>query len=223
MAVTARRFARSVDGVDGCADGRFFRNGRSVGLRDWRAVARRPGPAPKSADVIALTGNRGKLSAAEIEARRAAEIKATPLRSDPPEGLSTHARTAWKELAPELERLKLLTVLDSPSFFLACESYAIARSALEAMRPRRRDGEIDQRAKNTLALIEVDHAHGGQTRKVPAATVFFQASREFRSWCAEFGITPSSRLKLRPAAGATPAGGGSSDGEGEGPGFEFGY
>ena len=178
-------------------------------------MGRRPGPAPKSADVIDLTGNRGKLSAAEI--------KATPLRSDPPEGLSTHARTAWKELAPELERLKLLTVLDSPSFFLACESYAIARSALEAMRPRRRDGEIDQRAKNTLALIEVDHAHGGQTRKVPAATVFFQASREFRSWCAEFGITPSSRLKLRPAAGATPAGGGSSDGEGEGPGFEFGY
>lgn len=184
-------------------------------------MAKRPGPAPQSADVIEMSGNRGKLSAAEIEARREAEIKATPLRSEPPAGLSKYALEAWKELEPELQRLKLLSVLDSPSFFLACESYAIARAALEAMRPRRKDGEIDKRAPNTLALIEVDHAHGGQTRKVPAVTVFFQASREFRSWCAEFGISPSSRLKLRPAAGTVPAGGGSGDGEGAG--FEFGY
>lgn len=174
-------------------------------------MPRRPGPAPHSAEVIELGGNRSKLSAEEIEARRAREVKARPLRPDPPKTLSPFARECWEAHAPELESLGLLTVLDRGSFEMACEAYALAREALEAMRPRRADGQADSRT-HRREVIDVDKGHAGNLKKHPAFSVWNMAQNAYRAWCAEFGLTPSARMNLRPAsAGAIGAAGGDRD------------
>ena len=113
-------------------------------------------------------------------------------------------------LAPELEALGLLSVLDGPGFRLACETYALALYALEEMRAKKADETVDAR-KKSLAVLEVDRVHGGQRRKTPAFAVYAQASREFRAWCVEFGLTPSARVSLRPGAHGAPEGSGRED------------
>lgn len=169
-------------------------------------MPRRPGPAPTSADVIELRGNRAKLSEKELEERRANEIKARPLRKGPPADLSPYALECWRELAPELEKLGLLSALDSPGFRLACEAHALARYALEEMRPKKADGTVDERTKRR-EVLERDRVHGQMLKRHPAILIFQAATTEFRQWCVEFGLSPSARASLRPAAGGRPGSG----------------
>jgi P27 family predicted phage terminase small subunit len=172
-------------------------------------MGRKPGPTPFTAEVIEITGNRGKLSAEEIEERRAKEVKARPLAPKMPTHLSPYARDCWERHAPELEHLGLLTSLDAGSFEMACEAYALARHALEEMRPRRADGEPDART-NRREVLDVDRVHGGMLRKHPAFSVWNMAQNSYKAWCIEFGMTPSSRVSLRPGR----AGGLVDDGNG---------
>lgn len=187
-------------------------------------MPRPKGRAPKSADVIALEGNRGHLSEAEIKARAAAEAatKPAPVRPKKPAWLSTYAAEAWDAHARELERLALLTKIDAGAFALAMESYALARQALEDLRPRTKTGAVDQRTKK-LTTTEVDRVHGGMLKKHPSVAVYLQASGDYRRWCVEFGLTPSARLGLRPArGGGAPAGSGGEEGD-DGDAFDLGY
>lgn len=175
------------------------------------SVGRKPGPKPHSADVIEIGGNRSKLSKEEIERRREAEVRARPLHLDPPAHLSPFARECWERHAPELESLGLLTVLDAGSFEMTCEAYALARQALEEMRPRKADGTADQRT-HRREVIDVDKGHAGNLRKHPAFSVWNMAQNSYLAWCREFGLTPSARVSLRPGAGAgTPGAAGESD------------
>lgn len=162
-------------------------------------MPRRPGPKPHSADVIELGGNRSKLSAEEIERRRAEEVKPRPLRPEPPEWLSPFALECWQMHAPELEHLGLLTRLDAGAFVLACEAYGLAREALEELRVKKADGTPDQRTKRRT-VVDVDRVHGGMLKKHPAFSVFTQSSNLYLRFCGEFGLTPSSRVSLRPGA-----------------------
>lgn len=173
-------------------------------------MPRRPGPVPYRAEVIDLHGNASKLSREEIERRRASEVKARPMSARAPADLSPHARECWQTHAPELVKLGLLSVLDSGAFRLACESYALALYALESMRPTRADGEPDGRTTR-LSPIDVDRVHGGQPRKHPGFSVFNMAQNAYRGWCVEFGLTPSSRVGLRPGA-MLPAGSDGAEG-----------
>lgn len=168
-------------------------------------VPRTPGPPKMPANVIRMRGNRSELTEAELVEREAEEVKARPLRPQAPADLSPHARECWKRLAPELERLGMLTVLDGESFRLACETYALAVYSLEAMRPRKADGSPDARVK-TPEVLQVDRVHGGQLKRHSAFATYMQASREFRAWCVEFGLSPSARASLRPGANRPPAG-----------------
>jgi P27 family predicted phage terminase small subunit len=183
-------------------------------------VAKKPGPAPQSAEVVKLHGNRAHLTKAEIEARVAAEAatpKPKPIRaSDAPSDLSIYARECWQMHAPELDELGLLSVLDRGSFRLACECYAIARSALDEMRFRKADGTPDERKKGLQTIVQ-DTNHGTM-RRHPALIVFGQFAASYRQWCSEFGLTPSARLSIRPAAGVHRP----SPEEGEGDGEFFG-
>lgn len=185
-------------------------------------MPRRPGPTPHTADVVRLHGNRSKLTDEEIAEREAAEVKARPLRRGMPKDLSPYAEECWRELAPELEHLGLLSVLDGPGFRLACETYALARYALDELRARKADGTVDGRTKRR-SVIEVDVAHGGNLRRHPAIMVYSQAAKEFRQWCVEFGLSPSARVSLRPGA-MGPGRRGHEEGEGDdGAGFDFGF
>lgn len=158
----------------------------------------KPGPPRQSADVIELHGNASKLSKDEIEKRRAEEVRAAPLRGlKPPDDLRGSARACWKLHAPELERLGLLSKLDVGTFRLACEAYGMAVDAVAAMRPRKSDGTPDKRRAD-LELVIVDTAHGNRLAKHPAFSIFNMAANTYRSYCIELGLSPSSRVSLRP-------------------------
>lgn len=162
-------------------------------------AGRKPGPTPHSAEVIELHGNPSKLSKQEISDRRAREVKPRPIAPKVPPDLHPYARECWEQHARELQALGLLTVLDSASFRLLCEWYAIALEALEALRRRKRDGTVDQRTRR-YDVIQADPSHSGVLRRHPALLVLKQATAEYRGLCREFGLTPSSRVGLRPAA-----------------------
>src|SRR3989304_3311411 len=77
----------------------------------------RRGPAAKPASLRLLEGNPGKRPIREGP-------KPRPLRPTCPSWLSPQAKAEWRRLAPELERLGLLTHLDRAAFAAYCQSFA---------------------------------------------------------------------------------------------------
>lgn len=174
-------------------------------------MPRRPGPTPMSADVIELRGNASKLSREELEERRESTPRPQPVRAaTPPADLSPYARECWQLHAPELDALGLLSVLDRGSFRLACETYALAREALDEMRPKKADGTPDERTHRREVIV-ADKVHGGIKRH-PAFLIYDTSQRAYLRWCVEFGLTPSARIGIRPAAGGRPVPGDEGDG-----------
>lgn len=86
----------------------------------------------------------------------------------------------WRRLADDLIDLGIMTDVDVPAFVLMAEHYGIARNAAT---------EIAEQGMTT------QDEHGMQ-RKHPLLQVFRDSSAAFRSYAAEFGMTPSSRSRL---------------------------
>jgi P27 family predicted phage terminase small subunit len=135
----------------------------------------KPGPLPKPTALKLIEGNPGKRPVPKGEPR--------PLEVAPelPTWLPGRARDAWIELAPELERLGLLTAIDGPAFAAACITWGMAREAAEEIR-------ID-------GVTDFDE-HNGRLRKHPATQVLRDNLAAYRQWCAEFGLTPAARARL---------------------------
>ena len=126
------------------------------------------GRKPKPVALKLIEGNRGK--------RR---IPKTPMPPPellaPPAGMCAPARKEWDRVAPQLDRLGLLTGLDRAALHAYCEAYA-RRCAAE--RHVHSKGIMVGRVKN------------------PAAQIIRDASMEMRAWCSEFGMTPSARARM---------------------------
>ncbi len=104
--------------------------------------------------------------------------QATNLRA--PSWLPEYGKTLWKQLAPELQRLGLLTELDITSFAALCCCYARARQAAEILE---RDGDISVNER-------------GLARKHPANQIYRHNWNNFRQLAIEFGLAPSARTRL---------------------------
>lgn len=157
-------------------------------------MPKKPGPKPAPSNVVALRGG----SQADVDRRAAEEVKPHPVSPKRPGDLSPLERECWDQHAPELDRLGLLTVIDAAAFRMACQAYALAIAAWQSMRERKADGSIDNR-KKSIEVVTPDTAHGG-LRRHPGFLVWKQAQDAYRAWCSEFGLTPSSRVGLRPGA-----------------------
>lgn len=96
-----------------------------------------------------------------------------------PEGLSDYASSMWDHLVEHLEELDLLKELDSAALEMACETYDRWRTAR------------DERLARGL-LTTTSQGVG----VAPWVRVEEAAGKEFRSWCAEFGLTPAAEMKL---------------------------
>lgn len=113
-----------------------------------------------------------------------------PFRRIPPERpdyLSPLAADLWDLIVAELPRLGLLKELDGPSLEMLCETYARWRTCI-AMRQ-----DAEKRAPLTGGII----AKGSQGFSVaPWVAAETQASKEFRGWCSEYGLTPSAEMRV---------------------------
>ena len=97
-----------------------------------------------------------------------------------PQWLTEDARAEWRRLAPELDRLALLTIVDGTFFASYCQAYADMR-----------------RARRVLAKKGWTYkTPTGYLRNRPEVQVYHRAIALVASLGAHFGLSPASRTGL---------------------------
>lgn len=137
------------------------------------------GRKPKPTALKVLEGNPGKRPLNEFEPQPSKEIPECP------EWLSPEAKEEWNRIAPELNRLGILTYVDMAALAGYCESWAQYQRAIKYM----------QENGDTWASYNED----GSVRylqQVPHVSMANNALRNVLSFASEFGLTPSSRSKI---------------------------
>lgn len=107
-------------------------------------------------------------------------VRALPQK---PFDLEGDASDAWDLIVGELGRVELLKPVDAMALEMACEAYARWK---DAVRKRRLMGSL---GKNSQGVV-----------RAPWVAIEAEASKEYRAWCAEFGLTPSAENKVGSAS-----------------------
>jgi len=126
------------------------------------------------------------------------EPKPAPIAPKCPPFLSKDAKKEWKRVAPQLEKLGLLTQIDMVALAGYCQSYARWKEAEEFLNDfgttytlweRNDDGSIktDVHGKPIMRYIQ----------QFPQVSIANKAMQQIRAFCAEFGMTPSSRGRIQ--------------------------
>ena len=105
-----------------------------------------------------------------------------------------YASRLWDLVTRDLTSLNLLKEMDGTALEMGCETYARWRAA------------VDKRRKHGIITQSAHQGRDGVTAWVAAPWVGIEerASKDFRSWCSEFGLTPAAEMKLaKEAAGET--------------------
>ncbi len=132
------------------------------------------GRKPKPTAIKKLAGNPGKRRLNELEP------KPGPTDAKMPRGvLPKYGQKLWRELAPKMIELGVLTDVDLAAFEMMCIHYALARQALD---------EVN--------LIGLTIEEEGKTKKNPAMQAFRENSQAYKALLVEFGLTPSSRSRI---------------------------
>mgnify|MGYP001218941528 CR=1 FL=1 len=134
------------------------------------------GRKPKPSVIHKLHGNPSKL---DLAAREAAEVKPDPTIPTCPDWLDGKARSEWRRVCPELARLGLLTKVDRAALAGYCDAYA------ELMR-----------ARQVIILEGQTYRYRGRITARPEVKIAQAARLQVKAFCAEFGLTPSSRARM---------------------------
>src|SRR5262245_43459431 len=97
-----------------------------------------------------------------------------------PSWLKGYALRVWKRLAPELNRIALLTVADRAAFAMDCQADA---------------GVAAERKDIDLPGLVVKGPPGDLVRN-PAVVIEHRAMEQVRTFAAQFGLTPASRAGI---------------------------
>jgi len=135
------------------------------------------GPKPKPTKLKKLEGVR----ADRINEN---EPEPGPGKVTCPRFLSKEAKAEWRRIAPELNRLGLLTPIDRAAFAAYCQSY----------------GRWVQTERLLLEKGVIAKGAKGQVIASPLLWISTSASKMMLKFGIEFGLTPSSRSRLVGAA-----------------------
>jgi phage terminase, small subunit, putative, P27 family len=120
----------------------------------------------------------------------------------PPSWLNSHGKRRWWDLAEELVRNGLLTVVDIPALEMTCDIYGQYRDLHDAIyKPI--DPDTGKRTKRTLA----QYMAGRNSQTIPEYTAMRNLLAAYKSYLAEFGLTPVSRNRVnipKPERAADP-------------------
>jgi P27 family predicted phage terminase small subunit len=97
-----------------------------------------------------------------------------------PAWLNPRAKTVWKNLAPQLELIGLLTDIDGQAFAVYCQSYA----------------ELVEAEKELLKNGKTQTTKDGFVRKSPWLSVRDEAHKRMMQIGSQFGFTPASRTRI---------------------------
>ncbi|MGE5553308.1 MAG: phage terminase small subunit P27 family [Betaproteobacteria bacterium] len=138
------------------------------------------GRKPKPSHLKVIAGNPGKRAVNEEEP------KPQPVPPKCPSWLPPAGKRKWKELAPKLDKLGLLTEVDGEAFAMLCLHWA---NGIEAAKILRRDGLLVTRKR-------------GGVVKNPANQILRENSAAFRAYAALFGLSPADRGRIHVPEGA---------------------
>lgn len=136
------------------------------------------GRKPKPTELAKLQGNPGHRPLNQGQPKPKTPVKKA-------RGMQPLARKFWDDYGPELERLEILTGVDSAAFRLMAEHYGFAVRAAK---------ELNEGG------LTVETSEG--VKKNPVAQIFKDNSLAFKNFAAEFGMTPSARTRLKMPAEA---------------------
>jgi P27 family predicted phage terminase small subunit len=136
------------------------------------------GPAPRPAALKLLEGRgHGRDSGGR-------EVKAIPgfkrIPPTKPADLAPDAEALWDLVIDEFTRLNLLKQLDGAALEITCATYA-------------RWKEADRKCREEGTEIQ---GEGGWLKRAPWLLTAESASKEFRAYLAEFGLSPSAEGRL---------------------------
>ena len=96
-----------------------------------------------------------------------------------PSDLSPVASAMWDAIVAELDQAQLLKPLDAYALAVGCETFARWHTA----KTQRLQAGVLAKTSQGVGVS-------------PLVRVEVEASRDFRAWCAEFGLTPAAEVKL---------------------------
>ncbi len=137
------------------------------------------GRKPKPTAIKELAGNPGKRPLNKAEPQPGDADIRVPKGRLPKEG-----RELWHVLAPQLAELGVLKATDLPALEVLCLHYAMVRRAWK----------IVEREGVTAESVSVA---GTTVKKHPAASVLRENAMAFKGFLTEFGLTPSSRVRIK--------------------------
>ncbi len=110
----------------------------------------------------------------------------------PPSWMNTEGKKVWKRLAPQLERLGLLTVADIESFTAACQSFGLWVECERYF--RKKDPKTGQRVGRTYEYTN----RAGETNTIvrPEMKIAQNALTQWRGFVSEFGVSPAARTHI---------------------------
>jgi len=117
-----------------------------------------------------------------LKSCRVNKAEPMPKRGRPvcPAWLDDEAKKKWRKLVPELDRLRLLTVVDGDVLAAYCQAWAEFKWATEVMQKEGRTG-----TRGT-----------GGSAPHPAVAMQRSAWKAIKEFASLFGLDPSSRTKL---------------------------
>jgi P27 family predicted phage terminase small subunit len=133
------------------------------------------GRKPTPTTLKLLRGNPGK------RALNLNEPQLKPELPEPPDFLQGGALDEWNRIAPPLHQAGLLTALDAEALAFGCQSYATFVEAVENIRI---SGTVIKSSK-------------GQPMVSPYVKVANAAWQQWMKMLPEFGMTPSSRSRVK--------------------------
>jgi len=137
----------------------------------------RRGPAPKPTAQKELEGNPGHRPLGKETEPQPAKLDGQP---PAPKHIKGFARLEWDRAVPELYELGLLTKIDMGAIEGLCLAYGIAMKAL---------AEIEKYG----VMVKSEYGR----RPNPALKIHKENWTQYLRFCQEFGLTPSSRTRVR--------------------------
>lgn len=136
------------------------------------------GRRPKPTALKKLAGNPGK------RPLNNAEPKYPPVSSHAPRFLDAEGRRMWRKMLNELSAARVLTRVDEAMLAVFCQTWATYVSAVKRLRE---EGDIIVTEK-------------GSVYKHPLVMIRDTAADQLRKFAVEFGLTPSSRSRIKVGA-----------------------
>lgn len=133
------------------------------------------GRKPEPTRLKMIKGNPGKRPINEDEP------KPRPVAPKRPAWMTGEAKKEWERLAPELERLGILTIVDGAAFAGLCYSYG---QVVELIRDIKKNGRIHI----------TPNGHKQARAEVSLVKDYLRLVRQF---AADFGLTPADRSRIK--------------------------